>query len=331
MKRDGFAQRIEASLNELTAVDDRSFVFRLKKPFPAAGARPRQAHRQCLLHHAGADRAGPIPTSRSTNTSAPAPTCSIATNGRLARSRPSRASTPTCRGRNRRASSPAASRPISTASSGTSSPTPRHRRQRSRRARRNGGRRPTVDLLPLLRKARGVVVERLDDFGVVGVMRFNMLHPPFDNVKLRRAILPAINQADFMNAAMGGDPELTRIGRRRLHPRLAARQHSRPGGADRPARPGLAKKLVSESGYKGEKSRVPRALRLPSTERGVPRRQRHADEARAERRLPGHGLGHDDPTPQQQGHHRQRRLERVLHRLGGTESGRSGLPLPDIR
>src|SRR5207344_2928853 len=61
---------------------------------------------------------------------------------------------------------------------------------------------PTVDLLGLLRKARGVVVERLDDFGVVGCMRFNMLHPPFDNVKLRRALLPAINQADFMNAAM---------------------------------------------------------------------------------------------------------------------------------
>jgi len=34
MKRDGFAQRIDVSLNDLVALDDRSFVFRLKKPFP---------------------------------------------------------------------------------------------------------------------------------------------------------------------------------------------------------------------------------------------------------------------------------------------------------
>src|SRR5258708_2116711 len=34
MKRDGFAQRIEASLNEIAATDDRNFVLRLKKPFP---------------------------------------------------------------------------------------------------------------------------------------------------------------------------------------------------------------------------------------------------------------------------------------------------------
>ena len=63
---------------------------------------------------------------------------------------------------------------------------------------------PTVDLLPLLPKARGVVVERLDEFGIVGCMRFNMLHPPFDNVKLRRALLPAINQADFCGLHQNG-------------------------------------------------------------------------------------------------------------------------------
>ena len=71
---------------------------------------------------------------------------------------------------------------------------------------------PTVDLLPLLRKARNVVVERLDDYGTIGVMRFDMLHPPFDNVRLRWAILPALDQTEFMDAAMGGDKELSRTG-----------------------------------------------------------------------------------------------------------------------
>ena len=97
---------------------------------------------------------------------------------------------------------------------------------------------PTVDLLPLLRKARDVVVERLDDYGIIGVMRFNMLHPPFDNVKLRRAILPAINQADFMDAAMGGDRRAVADRGGRVHAGLAAGQHRRAGGADRPARSG---------------------------------------------------------------------------------------------
>jgi peptide/nickel transport system substrate-binding protein len=36
-------------------------------------------------------------------------------------------------------------------------------------------------------------------------MRFNFLFPPFDNAAIRRAILPAINQADFMTAVAGAD------------------------------------------------------------------------------------------------------------------------------
>jgi peptide/nickel transport system substrate-binding protein len=112
---------------------------------------------------------------------------------------------------------------------------------------------PTVDLLPLLRKANGVVVERLDDFGIVGCMRFNMLHPPFDNVKLRRALWPAINQADFMNAAMGGDPELTRIGVGVFTPGSPLANTAGLETLTGPRDVALAKKLVAESGYNGEK------------------------------------------------------------------------------
>jgi peptide/nickel transport system substrate-binding protein len=113
---------------------------------------------------------------------------------------------------------------------------------------------PTVDLLPLLRKAHGVVVERLDDYGVVGVMRFNMLHPPFDNVKLRRAILPALDQADFMNAAMGGDPDLTQIGVGAFTPGSPLANTAGLETLTGPRDLALAKKLVAESGSKGEKN-----------------------------------------------------------------------------
>ena len=98
-----------------------------------------------------------------------------------------------------------------------------------------------------------MVVERLDDFGVVGCMRFNMLHPPFDNVKLRRALLPAINQADFMNAAMGGDPELTRIGVGVFTPGSPLANTAGLETLTGPRDLALAKKLVAESGYNGEK------------------------------------------------------------------------------
>ena len=65
---------------------------------------------------------------------------------------------------------------------------------------------PPNDLLPVLRRNRDIVTERPDPTGLLGFGRFNHLHPPFDNPRLRRAILGAINQADFMTAAWGSEP-----------------------------------------------------------------------------------------------------------------------------
>jgi peptide/nickel transport system substrate-binding protein len=42
------------------------------------------------------------------------------------------------------------------------------------------------------------------------VLRLNHLHPPFDDPAARRALLPAIVQADFMAAIVGDDPALYR-------------------------------------------------------------------------------------------------------------------------
>src|ERR1700761_5675512 len=84
-------------------------------------------------------------------------------------------------------------------------------------------------------------------------MRFNMLPPPFDNVKLRRAILPAINQADFMNAAMGNDSELTRTGVGVFTPGSPLANTAGLEALTGPRDLALANKLVAESGYGGEK------------------------------------------------------------------------------
>ena len=65
---------------------------------------------------------------------------------------------------------------------------------------------PTFDLLPLLRKNSGVVLETLDPTGFPAMLRFNQLFPPFDNPAIRRALLGAVDQADYMTAVAGTDP-----------------------------------------------------------------------------------------------------------------------------
>jgi peptide/nickel transport system substrate-binding protein len=39
----------------------------------------------------------------------------------------------------------------------------------------------------------------------MGLLRFNLLHPPFDNVAVRRALLGAVDQAESMTAVAGTD------------------------------------------------------------------------------------------------------------------------------
>ena len=72
--------------------------------------------------------------------------------------------------------------------------------------------RPLLDLLPVLRRAAGVQVEPLDPLGFYGIIWFNQAIPPFNNPKLRAALLPAVNQSDFMQAIVGDVAELSRTG-----------------------------------------------------------------------------------------------------------------------
>lgn len=71
---------------------------------------------------------------------------------------------------------------------------------------------PLVDLQPMLRRNRAIQVEALDALGSVGILRLNHLYPPFDNPAIRRALLHAVDQADFMRAVAGEDPALWRDG-----------------------------------------------------------------------------------------------------------------------
>ncbi len=71
---------------------------------------------------------------------------------------------------------------------------------------------PPTDLLPLLRRSRDITVENPDPAGFIALLRFNHMHPPFDDPATRRALLPAIVQEDFMRAVAGTDASMWRTG-----------------------------------------------------------------------------------------------------------------------
>lgn len=62
------------------------------------------------------------------------------------------------------------------------------------------------DLVPLLQSNKDITVANVDPLGSLGVMRFNHLQPPFDNEKLRQALLYVVDQTDIMTA-LAGDPK----------------------------------------------------------------------------------------------------------------------------
>jgi len=64
---------------------------------------------------------------------------------------------------------------------------------------------PPHDLLPVLEAEASVQLFEWNTLGNQYMFRFNSLHPPFDNPKIRRAALEALNQEDFLKAVIG-DP-----------------------------------------------------------------------------------------------------------------------------
>jgi peptide/nickel transport system substrate-binding protein len=67
---------------------------------------------------------------------------------------------------------------------------------------------PITDLVPVLRRNRNIAVDIADPLGNIGSFRMNHLHAPFNNVKVRQAVLTALSQQDYMTALVGNDPNL---------------------------------------------------------------------------------------------------------------------------
>ena len=113
---------------------------------------------------------------------------------------------------------------------------------------------PPNDLLPMLDRSRTLHTEPTSPLGTMGTAVFNHLHPPFDKPAVRRVILQAINQADFMTAAAGTDPKMWRDGVGIFAPDTPMASNA---GMDIIAgrKPDLASmaKALRDAGYQGER------------------------------------------------------------------------------
>jgi peptide/nickel transport system substrate-binding protein len=68
---------------------------------------------------------------------------------------------------------------------------------------------PTPDFLPLLKKMnKDIALQRIDPTGSIAIMRMNWLYPPFDNPAIRRVVMDAVEQSDYMTAVAGTDPAM---------------------------------------------------------------------------------------------------------------------------
>jgi peptide/nickel transport system substrate-binding protein len=108
---------------------------------------------------------------------------------------------------------------------------------------------PPPDLYPLLKADKNIALYSWNTLGGQALMRFNHLHPPFDNPKARQAAMYALAQEDMMKAQVG-DPALYRVC---SAPFICGSTYGKEYG-DFLIKPDFdkARTLLKESGYDGK-------------------------------------------------------------------------------
>ncbi|WP_338118968.1 ABC transporter substrate-binding protein, partial [Paracraurococcus ruber] len=112
---------------------------------------------------------------------------------------------------------------------------------------------PAFDLLPLLSRDRRLVLAVQDPLGFIGCLRFNQLHPPFDNPAIRRAVLPALSQADYMTAVAGDVPGHWSQGVGFFAPGTPMASGEGMAALTGPRDLAASRRALSAAGYKGER------------------------------------------------------------------------------
>jgi len=122
---------------------------------------------------------------------------------------------------------------------------------------------PLSDFIPVFKRDRALKAEVTDPAGAIGVMRLNHLQPPFDDVRVRRAVQMAVDQTEFMEAVAGEDTSLWQKLPSFFPP--FAPGYNEVGSEALKAAPQIeaAKRLLAEAGYKGEPIVLLGAVEVP--------------------------------------------------------------------
>lgn len=111
---------------------------------------------------------------------------------------------------------------------------------------------PLFDLLPALERSPDVALAEAYPFGLIGSIILNHTQPPFDNKKLRQAVLHAVDQKEYIAAVLGDQARFAKlpVGYFTVGSPLAndAGMEALTGPRDL----AKARRMVAESGYKGE-------------------------------------------------------------------------------
>lgn len=117
------------------------------------------------------------------------------------------------------------------------------------------------DLMPQLEGVKGIALQPYGESTNMFTMRMNWLQKPFDNVKVRRAALAAVYQADYLDAQIGDEKVYQLCGA----VLSCISPYASQDGATQTKKPDLAhaRALLKESGYDGGKVVILHPTDLP--------------------------------------------------------------------
>jgi peptide/nickel transport system substrate-binding protein len=111
---------------------------------------------------------------------------------------------------------------------------------------------PITDLYPLLQKSPHVKIDIADPLGNIGDFRINHLFPPFNDPRVRHAVQMCLSQTDYMEAVVGDDSTMWKTLPGFFTPGTPL--YTEYGGDILKGKRDFegAKKLLKEAGYNGE-------------------------------------------------------------------------------
>jgi peptide/nickel transport system substrate-binding protein len=123
---------------------------------------------------------------------------------------------------------------------------------------------PAIDLVPQIKRNKGITVTVKDRTGEIGCLRFNHLLPPFDNPAIRRVVVAAMDQREIMEAVAGAEPSLIKTDVGVFVPGTPMASTIDVEATRGPKDYNKLRQDLVAAGYKGEKVVILAATTIPS-------------------------------------------------------------------